>query len=86
MEDYQRMTEDDVLVISNLMEKWGESTVYEDLLSHIREDGYYLFYAHSIGCNVLEELLNLGYRFHVFINDSIDPNGLSILEIHFWKS
>lgn len=84
MEGSRRMTEDDVLIISNLMKKWGEFTGIEETLSYIHEAGHYLFYTHSIGYNVLSELLGLGYSFMVFINDHIDPRGLSLLEIHIW--
>lgn len=82
----RRITEDDVLVISNLMKKWGESSSCDKTLSHIHEDGDYRLYTHSIGCNVLHELLHLGYGFIVFVNDSVEPNGLSLLEIHIWVS
>ena len=80
------MTEDDVLVISNLMKKWGEFTCYEETLSYIHEDGHYRLYTVCITCNVLRELLELGYGFTVFINDYIESSALTLLEIHIWAS
>ena len=80
------MTEDDVLIISNLMKKWGEFTNLDETLSYIHEDGQYRLYTNCIGCNVLHEILDLGYGFMVFINDSVEPSGVSLLEIHIWVS